>query len=353
MHPEWASLALDPPRASAGPRPAAVLKLQAADFRVEECLGFAPDGGSAHVLLQVEKTDANTAWVARRLAQLAGCRSGEVGYAGLKDRRAVTLQWFSVPRRGPVEPWLAVQGEGFRVLEAHPHSRKLRRGALAGNQFRLVLRQLQGDLSGLEAGLDLLRQRGAPNYFGLQRFGRGLANLHQVEAWASGTPLPRDREQRAFVISTARSLIFNAVLASRVRSGSWDRLLQGEVVNLAGSNSVFLAPMVDEELSARCAAFDVHPTGPLSGIGGLSPSAEAAEAECAATANLAALEQRLVEEGIEASRRALRVPVIDLDWTLEGDALELAFTLPRGAFATSLLGELFELTGGEELPAAD
>lgn len=353
MHPEWARLALDPPRAAAGTRPVAVLKLQAADFRVEECLGFAPDGGSAHVLLKVEKTDANTAWVARRLAQLAGCRSGEVGYAGLKDRRAVTLQWFSVPRRGPVESWSAVQGEGFRVLEAHAHSRKLRRGALAGNQFRLVLRQLQGDLSRLGEELALLGQRGAPNYFGPQRFGRGLANLQQVEAWTSGGALPRDREQRAFVISTARSLLFNAVLASRVRAGSWEQLLPGEVVNLAGSNSVFLAPVIDEELSARCAAFDVHPTGPLSGNGGLSPSAEAAEVEAAATAQLTTLVHRLEEEGIEASRRALRVPVIDLDWSLQGDVVELSFTLPRGAFATSLLGEVFELTGGEELPAAD
>ncbi len=353
MNPQWASLALDPPRASNAARPSAVFKLHAADFRVEECLGFAPDGGSAHVLLKVEKTDANTAWVARRLGQLAGCRSGEVGYAGLKDRRAVTLQWFSIPRRGPVEAWLEVQGEGFRVLEAHPHSRKLRRGALAGNQFRLVLRTLQGDVSQLEAGLGLLRQRGAPNYFGPQRFGRGLANLEQVEAWASGTALPRDREQRAFVISAARSLIFNAVLARRVQSGSWDRLLPGEVVNLAGSNSVFLAPVVDEELSGRCAAFDVHPTGPLCGQGGLNPSAEAAGVELAACEDLAPLAARLVEEGIESSRRALRVPVIDLDWSLQEDVLDLAFTLPRGAFATSVLGEVVRLAGGEELPAAD
>lgn len=353
MHAEWASLALDPPRASAVPRVAASLKLQPADFRVEECLGFAPDGGSAHLLLKVEKTDANTAWVARRLSQVAGCRSGEVGYAGLKDRRAVTLQWFSVPRRGDLEPWRDVAGEGFRVLEVHPHSRKLRRGALAGNQFRLVLRQLQGDLAGIEEGLGLLRERGAPNYFGPQRFGRGLANLAQVEDWMGGAALPRDREQRGFVISTARSLIFNAVLASRVRSACWNRLLPGEVVNLAGSNSVFLAPMVDDELAQRCAAFDVHPTGPLSGQGGLSPSAEAAEVELAAGRDLAALVARLVEEGIEASRRALRVPVIDLDWSIEGDTLGLAFTLPRGAFATSVLGEVFVLSGGEELPAAD
>lgn len=348
----WRALALDPPRAGGVPPVSGRLRETAEDFRVEERLGFEADGGAAHQLLRVEKTDANTLFVARALARAAAVRPADVGFAGLKDRRAVALQWFSVPAKRALAEWSGFDGPGFRVREALAHSRKLRRGALAGNRFVLTVRAVAGDGEALAGALARIGVRGVPAYFGPQRFGRGGSNLESVAAWAAGAAAPRDREQRAFLLSAARALLFNAVLAQRVARGDWDTLLPGDVVNLDGTGSVFLAEEVDEALRARCAALDVHPTGPLPGQGGLRPVAEAAAVEQAALAPLPEVEEALVAAGAESSRRALRTPVRALDWTLERDVLTVAFELGRGAFATAVMREVLE-AGVEALPGGD
>jgi tRNA pseudouridine13 synthase len=319
---------------------------------VEERLGFDADGGSAHQLLHVEKTDANTLFVARALARAAGVRAAEVGFAGLKDRRAVARQWFSVPARRPVADWDEFSGLGFRVCEAHAHSRKLRRGALAGNRFVVTVRGLAGERDALAPALERIGLRGVPAYFGAQRFGREGSNLAAIAAWAGGTPLPRDREQRSFVLSAARSLLFNAVLAERVRRGTWDTLLPGELVNHDGTGSVFPAEVVDAALHARCAAMDVHPTGPLEGEDGPRPGGEAAQTEAQALAPLAHVAALLAGAKVEAARRALRTPVRTLEWSLSGDVLRVSFELGRGAFATSVMREVLDF-GGQPLPGGD
>jgi tRNA pseudouridine13 synthase len=350
---EWVAAALDPPYALGTPVATGCLRVSPADFVVEEQLGFAPDGGVAHILLSVEKTDANTLYVGRALARFAGVRAADVGFAGLKDRRAVARQWFSVPAGRSPEEWLAFEGQGFRVLEAKPHSRKLKRGALAGNRFRIAVRDLAGDVESLPPRLERLAAGGVPNYFGPQRFGSNAANLSRLQEWLTSGRLPRDREARGFLLSAARSLAFNVVLGARVAQGSWQRLLPGEVVNLAGSGSVFLAESVDEPLAARCDALDVHPSGPLPGRGGMAPVAEAAAVESAALAPLQAVVAALREAGIDASRRALRLLIGDLAWSIEGNVLNLSFALSRGAFATAVLREIVAcdvagLPGGED-----
>lgn len=338
----WKAVALSPPRAFPGPRVRGRLRAEPADFFVQERLGFAADGGGAHVLLCVEKTDANTLFVARQLARATGARPQDVGFAGLKDRRAVALQWFTVPAGRGTGELGGFEGPGFRVLEAHPHSRKLRRGALAGNRFRIVVRELEGDPEALRPRLAELEARGAPNYFGPQRFGRDGANLASVAGWLGGGRLPQGREERAFVLSAARGLAFNAVLAARVAAGSWDRLLPGEIINLDGSGSVFAAEDIDAELAARCAAGDVHPTGPLPGAGGLGPQGEAGALESAALEPLSGLVAALASAGVDSSRRPLRVRPARLEASLSPGRLEIAFDLPRGAFATALLAELVD-----------
>jgi tRNA pseudouridine13 synthase len=350
---EWLAAALDPPHALGLPPATGRLRVAAEDFIVEEQLGFAPDGGGAHVLLSVEKTDANTLYVARALARFAGVRAADVGFAGLKDRRAIARQWFSVPAGPTRQEWLACEGQGFRVLEASPHSRKLRRGALAGNRFRIAVRELAGDVDAMPSRLQQVAASGTPNYFGPQRFGLGGANLARVQDWLTAGRLPRDRDARSFLLSAARSLVFNAALAARVAQGSWNRLLPGEVVNLAGSGSVFLAEAVDEALAARCQALDVHPTGPLPGRGGLQPVGDAAAAENSALSSLEGVVAGLAEAGVEASRRALRLGVDELSWSIDGAVLNLSFALPRGAFATAVLREIVAfdvagLPGGED-----
>ena len=345
--PDWRATAIDPPRASGAPGVRGRLRTRPEDFMVEERLGFAPDGGAAHLLLRVEKTDANTLYVARALARFGDVRPADVGFAGLKDRRAVAVQWFSVPARRPAADWASLGQDGFRVLEALPHSRKLKRGALAGNRFQVTLRDLAGDVGAMTARLERLAAQGAPNYFGPQRFGHDAGNLGAAASWVGGSPLPRDREQRAFVLSAARSLVFNRVLAARVASGSWNHLLPGEVVNLAGSGSVFVAPAVDAELTARCAGLDLHPTGPLPGLGGVAPVAEAASVEAEATKPLDEVIAALVGAAVEAARRPLRVVPDGLAWSVDGDVLRVAFGLPRGAFATAVLREAVETADGD------
>lgn len=343
---DWLAAALDPPRAGGPPPVSGRLRVAPEDFRVEERLGFEPDGGAAHLLLRVEKTDANTLYVARALARFGGVRPADVGFAGLKDRRAIATQWFSVPARPGGPDWPACAQDGFRVLAVHSHSRKLRRGALAGNRFVIIARGIAGDTTALTASLERLAAHGAPNYFGPQRFGREAANLAGVDRWLAEGRLPRDRDQRAFLLSTARSLAFNAVLGARVAQLDWNRLLPGEVVNLAGSGSVFLAEAVDEALERRCGELDVHPTGPLPGRGGLRPVGEAAGAEDHALEPFKALVDALAAAEVDAMRRPLRVVPGQLEWSLDGDELRVAFELPRGAFATAVLREVLAFDAG-------
>lgn len=317
---------------------------------VEERLGYPPDGGRAHRLLWVEKRAANTLDVARDLASAAGCHPAEVGFAGMKDRRAVARQWFSIPAGRGQPPPAGYAGSGFCVLESHAHSRKLRRGALAGNAFALRVRDAAGDLPGLAARLERLAAQGFPNYFGPQRFGVDGANLERVQSWLDRGWLPRGREARAFVLSTARSLAFQAVLARRVADGSWNRLLPGEVVNLAGSASVFVAAEPDEDLARRCREGDVHPSGPLCGEGGLASAGEAAAVELAALAQVEPIPERLAAAGMRAERRALVARPASLRHRQDGGALVLEFELPRGAYATSLLRELIDAEAVAESP---
>lgn len=332
--------ALDPPRAHGTPLGPGRLRTQPEDFLVEELLGFEAAGTGQHVLLKVRKRDANTQWIARELARACGCRPGDVGYAGLKDRHAVATQWFTVPQsRLSLQDWTGIASGEFQVLEAHRHSRKLPRGALAGNRFAIKVRGTVIDDGALAARLAAVGSRGVPNYFGPQRFGRGGANLKRIgEDVRSLHPA-----QRGFVLSAARSLVFNAVLARRVADGSWERLEPGDLANLDGRASHFPVESVDEALAARCAGLDVHPTGPLWGRGAPRSGGTVLELEQRVAAELPAASDLVASAGMEQERRSLRLAVRDLSSRREADALVLEFRLCRGAYATAVLREVFSL----------
>lgn len=333
---DWRALALDPPRALGAPPVRGRVRVEPEDFIVEELLGFGPAGEGPHVLLRVRKRGANTEWVARELARRAACRPFDVGYAGLKDRHAVTTQWFTVPRgKTPAEAWLGHAGEGYVVLEAHAHTRKLPRGALAGNRFELRIRNVDGDRQLLAARLGELAAHGVPDYFGPQRFGRDLSNLARLHAGDF-------RSGRAFTLSAARSLVFNAVLARRVEEGSWARLEAGDVANLDGKGSVFTVEALDDGLAARVATLDVHPTGPLWGQGESRVTGRVAALEGAVREQFASVCQALEAEGVAMARRPLRVAVRDLAHAFEGDTLVLQLRLTAGSFATTALREVLD-----------
>jgi tRNA pseudouridine13 synthase len=339
----------DLPRAHGGLLGRGRLRVEAGDFQVEELLGFDPDGEGGHRLLWVRKTDANTEWVARRLAELTRVRASDVGFAGLKDRRAVTSQWFSVPAPKDGEPdWSSLAAEGIEVLGIHAHRRKLRRGTLKGNRFHILVRDLDlesapsrdSPVEAVGRRCAEIRLLGVPNYFGEQRFGHGGANLSKADALFRGALRRPTHHQRGLWLSAARSELFNRVLAHRVSIGDWDRPLPGDCLNLGGSHSFFRAETIDQALIERCDRLDLHPTGPLWGRGEPPTGAEVRALEESVAVSLPGWVEGLARFGLAQERRALRLPVRDLAWGLSPAGLDLGFTLPAGAYATAVLREL-------------
>ena len=315
--PDWA-------RAYGGPLLSAAIRTRPADFQVTEELGWDLSGDGEHDYLWIEKTGANTEWVSRQLAKHAGVPQKDVGFAGLKDRHAVTQQWFSVPRWHSPD-WSTLEIEGIRVGDVRRHNRKLRRGAHRANAFRIVLRADDiPEPDELHARIDLVCAQGVPNYFGEQRFGREGSNLRLADDWATGARLPRHK--RGMAISTVRSYCFNAFLHERVAAGTWDQLLAGDKANLAGTGSVFDVTEVDDELERRCVEMDIHPAGELPGEQSNIDNESWRDA--------------LNRARVETSWRSLRLPVPDLEAQFETGMVTLSFSLGRGAFATSVLREI-------------
>jgi tRNA pseudouridine13 synthase len=332
--PDW-------PRTFGAPHAVASLRVSPEDFRVDEQLGFAPDGEGEHALLQIQKRNRNTSDVARLLARHAGVRERDVSFGGLKDRNAVTTQWFSVWLPGRETPdWSPIESDDLRVLVSARHRRKLQRGTLQGNAFEIVLRNVEGDREELEHRLHTVAQRGVPNYFGEQRFGRDGGNLAKAVEMFNGRRV-KDRELRSLFLSAARSFLFNEVLAVRVQDGSWQKVLPGEAVMLAGKHSFFMCEQPDEEIERRLTAGDIHPSGPLWGKGELPTHGVARALEEWAVAGQLLFTEGLAKADLRQERRALRLPVTDLncEWSAQAD-LRLRFSLPSGSYATAVLREL-------------
>ena len=231
--PEW-------PYAQERPTATAKLRVKAEDFEVEELPAVEPSGQGSHLWLWIEKNQANTDWVATQLAKAGGCSPRDVGYAGMKDRHAITRQWFSMPSAAGAKGDFADPGiEGVRILQTSLHEKKLRRGVLQGNRFRILLRDLDGDTSSLDARLNFIATRGVPNYFGQQRFGFGGSNVQRAAQWLEqGGRLPRNK--RSIYLSALRSFLFNHVLAKRLENDCWDSLMDGDLAMLDGTHSIFL-----------------------------------------------------------------------------------------------------------------
>jgi len=342
--PAPADLPADPwPVAHPGFRPPGTYRVRAEDFEVTEHLPFEPEGEGNHLLLRVQKTGVNTDRVAKDLARLAGCRPRDVGYAGLKDRHAVAVQHFSVPvdrLAGAPEGW---SGPSWRVLAVDRVRKKLRRGALAGNGFRLLLHLAPGARCAAGARFEHAARVGVPNYFGPQRFGREGGNVSGVRRWFAEGREP-GRRDRGMYLSAARSYLFNRVLAARVGDGSWDRLLPGELAVFADSNSGFVVTDPSAE-QARLGSGDIHPSGPLPGLGGMTPADDAARLEGEVLAGEAELVKGVCDREVRAHRRALRLLPAEARWEPAERGIRVAFALPAGAFATSVVREVIWVRG--------
>ncbi len=317
------------------------------DFQVDEIQQFTPSGVGEHVWLKIQKTGENTDWVAKHLAQIANVPRRDVSFAGMKDRNAVTTQWFSVQMPGREAPdWQqGLQEKGLVSVEVraeHRHDRKLKRGALKGNQFKLTIRDFQGAETELAEAINRIKEQGVPNYYGVQRFGHNGLNVEKAQKWFAGDFKVKDRNLRSIYLSAARSWIFNHILSARVSEGSWNQALDGDVFILEGSNSSFSQP-VDVEITQRLNSFDIHPSGALWGRGRLATQHTVAEFEEKIANKFKLLCDGLEVNGLKQERRALRLPVRDLNYEMiDAKTIVLAFSLPQGAYATSVLSEIGE-----------
>ncbi|WP_433647319.1 tRNA pseudouridine(13) synthase TruD [Kosakonia pseudosacchari] len=324
-----------------------VLKANPEDFVVVEDLGFEPDGEGEHILVRIVKNGCNTRFVADALAKFLKIHAREVSFAGQKDKHAVTEQWLCARVPGNAMPDLsAFQLEGCKVLEYARHKRKLRLGALKGNAFTLVLREIS-DRADVEARLQAIAQKGVPNYFGAQRFGIGGSNLQGALRWAQSDAPVRDRNKRSFWLSAARSALFNQIVSTRLKKTDFNQVVDGDALQLAGRGSLFVATREEQaELQTRVEAKTLMITASLPGCGEWGTQRDALALEQQAVADAPELQALLVREKVEAARRAMLLYPQKLSWNWWDDVtVELRFWLPAGSFATSVVRELINTSG--------
>jgi len=343
MTDRWPAL-LGPPDARAR------IRASCADFRVEEIPAYPPCGRGEHLLVEAEKTDLTTDQLVRALARHAELRPAEIGTAGLKDRRAVTRQWLSLPARAAAAIDTFDQA-GVRLLRAERHTNKLKTGHLRGNRFGLRLRELSAaHRSAVVHRAQRLAVTGVPNYFGPQRFGRGGDNEAEGRAVLRGQGRRHDRRGLRFVLNAVQSGLFNDLLALRIRREVFDEALAGDLLIKADSGGRFICrePAVDQ---ARAERLEVHPSGPMFGPRMRWPEGDPAamERQVLADSGLSDADWRRFAKLTPGTRRSLRFALVDLRCEEEDGDLWLRFTLPAGAYATAVLGELVQAVEG---PAA-
>lgn len=329
-----------------GPSGTGIIRSVPEDFIVTEQLAFQPSGDGEHVFLQIEKTGENTEFVARQLARFAHVRQRDVGYAGLKDRHAVATQWFSVwlpgskGEKDKADPdWTQLASANLKILMALRHARKLKRGTLSGNRFKIRIRDWQGDQTQTLQQLQAVKAGGIANYYGMQRFGYNGQNINKALAMFQG--MKTGREQRSLYLSAARSFLFNQLLACRVEQKSWNQPLTGDTYLFDLSNSCFKSQLPDEDIIRRLAAQEIHPSGVLWGKGDADVSGEALRLEQTVVGEYEELAQGLINSAVARDKRPLRVNVQDLRWQfINESSLELDFSLPAGSYATSVLREI-------------
>jgi tRNA pseudouridine13 synthase len=345
----YPAFSFDLPYAWGGPAGSGRIRMQPEDFQVFEIPIVSPDGQGEHCWVHVRKRNSNTEWVARQLARFAGVTPSAVSYAGLKDRNAVTEQWFSVQLPGRPDPdWTSLTGQDFEVLTAKRHSRKLKTGALLGNRFCLRIRDVKATTAMLEARLQQVSAGGFPNYFGTQRFGHGGANLVEAERLFKSPQSRLSRHKRGLYLSAVRAALFNQVLAARINDDCWNSALSGDALQLDGKSACFVADSIDDVIGHRLSNLEIHPTGPLCGDGDAMVTGEAARYEANVLKPYSEWVEGLKRFRLAAARRSLRIVPAGLQWRCDTDgSWVLEFSLPSGSYATSLLREIFELDSDE------
>jgi tRNA pseudouridine13 synthase len=317
------------------------------DFRVTERNDIELSGTGEHLWLYIEKTGSNTDWVAKQLSNVCQTPRRQIAYAGMKDRQAVTQQWFSIqlPKVADVKKIAAALPDNINILKSTFHSKKIKIGQLEGNQFELIIRDIIGNKDEIEQNIDYIIKYGVANYFGAQRFGLQMGNIDKAKRWFMGDYKVKSRTLKSLLISSARSHIFNCIVAQRIKDNNWDKTITGDLLQLHGSRSWF--PSTDakpEEIIQRLDEFDIHISAAMWG----EDAVQSSEA-CAALENAIALKFPEYHKGfkqfrLKQDRRAMRIQADHLEYQwLSDNSLQLKFELQAGAYATGVLREIVTL----------
>lgn len=327
---------LSGPYAWGKPAVSGILRQHPADFRVDEVMDVEFSGSGEFDWVQIEKTGLTTIEVAELLQRYSGAK--DVSYSGMKDKYAITRQWFGLHMLGQASAdWSAFTHPQCTILQSRRHQRKLRRGTHRYNRFELLLRGVAR--TQVTDRLATIAGQGVPNYFGEQRFGG--QNLAEARRWFAGGKRPT-RFKRGLLLSVARAHLFNQVLAGRVQAGSWNAALDGEIFMLGDGGSLFSSED-RADIEQRLGKGEIQLSGPLAGRAGRQqPGLQVADIERAVLEQEPALCKGLEKAGVDAGRRALRVYPRDFDAEDDEGGLRLRFSLPRGCFATALVRELID-----------
>lgn len=341
------------------------IKQQLTDFKVFESLSFSPSGEGEHVLLQIEKTGLNTAFVAEQLAKFANLPLRAVTYAGRKDKFASTTQWFGVHAVNTqvhgftLTQWQQFPVQGANIIACTHNQKKLRTGAISSNQFEIVIRGIDKiDASALEARVAKINVGGVPNYYGNQRFGELIkpdgsvllgGNLQLAEKLSNGEEI-KNRNKRSMAISALRSWLFNEFVSQRIENGVANQLLAGDVVMLSGTNSFFVFdeqdPQQIDSVPTRLAEGDLQLSAPLWGKGKLQSMNRANDFETSIADRHSLVTSQLEDLGLEQQRRQLIVFPKDFHYEISDNSVLVKFNLPTGCFATSVIREIADVSVG-------
>ncbi|MFZ4077799.1 MAG: tRNA pseudouridine(13) synthase TruD, partial [Legionellaceae bacterium] len=322
------------------PTASGLFKASTEDFKVDEVLGFELSGVGEHQFLRIEKRGLTTEELMKAISKCIEKPMKLISHAGLKDRQAVTTQWISIHCPGEaIKDIASLQGDRWRVIESKRHSKKLKIGGLQGNRFTLVIRNISSK-DAMHERLLLIQKEGVPNYFGPQRFGHQGQNMTRAEDVLLKGARVKDRFLRGIYYSAARSYLFNRILSARVEQGTWNKALSGDVMQLAGTHSIFTIDTPDELILERITNHDVSPASVLWGKGESMVHSDALKVQEAALTDLEPWCKALVSHDLVRAYRAHVLYPEDLTWDWVDDVLTLTFSLTAGGYATSVLREM-------------
>jgi tRNA pseudouridine13 synthase len=330
------------PRAYKGRLITADLRTISSDFRVTEVLSFPLSGSGEHLFIYVEKQDCNTDWVIRQLCKTLNLTTKHIGYAGKKDRHSISRQWFSLHLPGKDIDINDINCDAFKVIESARHNKKLRVGSLAENQFKIILRNVSAPFD--PNIIEQIKYNGVPNYFGMQRFGINGANLDKAELLLKGEIKIKNRNKRGITISSARSFLFNLMLAERIKQQNWNVPIGGDCLMLDGSRSFFHCQQPQHNDIERVSSGDAHVSGFLVGKQDSETTGGANDVEQVVSNAYESWISGLKKLNLDSARRAFRVIPRQLEVKLVDDKILLEFSLSKGCYATSVIREFADIT---------